>query len=76
MLTNTDYSDTEILLIDTPPGTSDEHISLMQFLEKLPKKIGIIVSTPNNLAIADVRKELNFCERTKLPLLGVVSNMH
>jgi len=76
MLTNTDFSDTEILIIDTPPGTSDEHISLLQFMEKLTQKSGIIVCTPNKLAIADVRKELNFCKKTKLEVKGVVSNMH
>lgn len=76
MLLNTDFSETEILVIDTPPGTSDEHISLMQFLERIPNKLGIVVCTPNKLAVADVRKELNFCQKTGLKVLGVVSNMH
>eukprot|EP00545_Synedropsis_sp_CCMP1620_P011726 CAMPEP_0119014434 /NCGR_PEP_ID=MMETSP1176-20130426/9734_1 /TAXON_ID=265551 /ORGANISM="Synedropsis recta cf, Strain CCMP1620" /LENGTH=368 /DNA_ID=CAMNT_0006967613 /DNA_START=32 /DNA_END=1138 /DNA_ORIENTATION=+ len=79
-LTETDWEgDTgglDYLIIDTPPGTSDEHISTVQFLQKANAVSGaVVVTTPEEVSMADVRKELNFCEKTKVPVLGVVENM-
>jgi Mrp family chromosome partitioning ATPase len=76
----------DYLLIDTPPGTSDEHISTVQYLQGALSGAGsenahshlagaIMVTTPEEVAMADVRKELNFCVKTKLPVLGIVENM-
>jgi len=66
----------DYLLVDTPPGTSDEHISTVQYLQKAGAVDGaIIVTTPEEVSLADVRKELNFCQKTKVPVLGVVENM-
>jgi len=76
----------DYLLIDTPPGTSDEHISTVQYLQGALNgitdanggaKLGgaIMVTTPEEVAMMDVRKELNFCTKTKLPVLGLVENM-
>ncbi|KEF63627.1 methionyl-tRNA synthetase [Exophiala aquamarina CBS 119918] len=89
---NTDY-----LLIDTPPGTSDEHIAIVEELHKLaadvqpitsangnlaldidprPKLSGaVVVTTPQAISTSDVRKELNFCVKTQVPVLGVIENM-
>ena len=72
---------TDYLLIDTPPGTSDEHISLVtQLLD--PEKVtssqtlsAVIVTTPQAIATADVRKELTFCQKVGLKVAGVVENM-
>ena len=64
--------------MDTPPGTSDEHISTVQYLQKAgPSTVSgaILVTTPEEVSMADVRKELNFCQKTKVPILGVVENM-
>lgn len=79
-LTDTDWEgDTgglDYLIIDTPPGTSDEHISTVQFLQKASAISGaVVVTTPEEVSMADVRKELNFCEKTKVPVLGIVENM-
>lgn len=79
-LTDTDWEgDTgglDYLVIDTPPGTSDEHISTVQFLQKAGAVSGaVVVTTPEEVSMADVRKELNFCEKTKVPVLGIVENM-
>lgn len=79
------------LLIDTPPGTSDEHISMMTNLldpSKLPPPVSspsnpraerrlaaVIVTTPQAISTSDVRKELTFCKKVGLPVLGVVENM-
>jgi Mrp family chromosome partitioning ATPase len=79
-LTETDWEgDTgglDYLIIDTPPGTSDEHISTVQFLQKANAVSGaVVVTTPEEVSMADVRKELNFCQKTKVPVLGLVENM-
>jgi len=66
----------DYLIIDTPPGTSDEHISTVQYLEKAGAVSGaVLVTTPEEVCMADVRKELNFCQKTKVPVMGVVENM-
>ena len=90
-LTSVLWGPTDYLLIDTPPGTSDEHISLVETLLKdvvtpLPSNTNgaaprpqlagaVIVTTPQAVAISDVRKELNFCGKTGVKVLGVVENM-
>ena len=90
-LTSVLWGPTDYLLIDTPPGTSDEHISLVETLLKdvtapLPSTTNgasprphlagaVIVTTPQAVAISDVRKELNFCGKTGVRVLGVVENM-
>ena len=79
-LTETDWSNGEdeymdYLIIDTPPGTSDEHISIVQFLQNLPSVHALVVTTPEEISMADVRKELNFCKKTNLNVLGIIENM-
>ena len=71
---------TDYLLIDTPPGTSDEHISLAETLlssSSTPGQLAgaVIVTTPQAVAVSDVRKELNFCAKVGVRVLGVVENM-
>lgn len=80
---------TDYLLIDTPPGTSDEHIALAEQLltlstadaataaqRNVPRLTGaVLVTTPQAVAISDVRKEANFCVKTSIPVLGVIENM-
>ena len=56
MWENLDY-----LIIDTPPGTSDEHISVIQYLAKTNLLGAVIVTTPQEVALLDVRKEIKFC---------------
>lgn len=74
----------DYLIVDTPPGTSDEHISIVQYLNDARPMMAdgasgasgaIVVTTPEEVSMADVRKELNFCKKTKVPVLGVVENM-
>lgn len=73
------WAPTDYLLIDTPPGTSDEHISLAETLQREAASGqvagAVVVTTPQAVATADVRKELNFCAKTGLRVLGVVENM-
>ncbi|CAG0893876.1 unnamed protein product [Darwinula stevensoni] len=74
-LRDVDWGDTEYLLIDTPPGTSDEHLSIVQYLLPAGLDGAIIITTPQEVALLDVRKEINFCHKVNLPILGVVENM-
>jgi Mrp family chromosome partitioning ATPase len=63
----------DYLVMDFPPGTGDEPLSMSQLL---PDADGaIIVTTPQNLSLNDVRKSINFCHQVKIPVLGVVENM-
>ena len=72
---NVAWGDLNYLLIDTPPGTSDEHISIAEQLRFCEPNGAIIVTTPQSVATADVKKELNFCRRVNLFILGVIENM-
>jgi len=74
-LTDVVWDDLDYLVIDTPPGTSDEHLSIIQYLKKANVAGAILVTTPQEVSLLDVRKELNFCVKTQIPILGVVENM-
>ena len=63
-LTDVDWGQLDYLIIDTPPGTSDEHISIVQYLKATNVDGAVIVTTPQEVAMADVRKEINFCKKT------------
>lgn len=66
----------DYLLIDTPPGTSDEHIAIAEELRwAQPLDGAIVVTTPQQVATADVRKEINFCKKVNFNVIGVVENM-
>ena len=67
------WGELDYLIIDSPPGTGDEPLSVAQLLEDADG--AIIVTTPQDVAIIDVRKAIAFCRQVKLPILGVVENM-
>ncbi|RNF17625.1 nucleotide-binding protein [Trypanosoma conorhini] len=70
------WGDLDIMLIDTPPGTSDEHITAASLLQQCGGVTGaVLITTPQLVAEADVRREVSFCQKAKLPLLGIVENM-
>jgi len=69
------WDDLDYLLIDTPPGTSDEHISIAEELKFANPDGAIIVTTPQNVATSDVKKEINFCKKVNFKPLGIVENM-
>ncbi|UZJ51191.1 hypothetical protein CBS101457_000511 [Exobasidium rhododendri] len=64
----------DYLIIDTPPGTSDEHISIMEFLHPFHPK-AILVTTPQAISLADNLRTLDFCKKTSLPIIGLIENM-
>lgn len=78
-LTDVAWGETDYLLIDTPPGTSDEHISVVEYLLQFARQDqlagAVVVTTPQAVATSDVRKELDFCKKTGIKILGIVENM-
>ncbi|KAJ1680276.1 cytosolic Fe-S cluster assembly factor cfd1 [Spiromyces aspiralis] len=74
-LTDVYWGELDYLLIDTPPGTSDEHLSVMEYLQEWNPDGAVLVTTPQLVALTDVRKEYTFCKRVMLPVLGVIENM-
>jgi len=73
-LRDVDFGETDHLVIDTPPGTSDEHLSIVQYLGA-GNAAAVIVTTPQEVALLDVRKEVNFCRKVHVPIIGVIENM-
>lgn len=66
----------DYLVVDTPPGTSDEHLSVVQYLKEGEGIDGaVLVTTPQEVSLQDVRKELDFCRKVGVKVLGVVENM-
>jgi ATP-binding protein involved in chromosome partitioning len=72
MLDEVDWAPLDILVLDLPPGTGDAQLTLVQ---RLPLAGVVIVSTPQALALADVRRGLAMFEKTHAPVLGIVENM-
>ena len=72
MMRDVDWSGVDILIIDTPPGTGDAHLSLIQ-----TKRLSgaVIVSTPQEMALADVRRGVELFRKTNVPIVGVLENM-
>lgn len=62
----------DYLIIDSPPGTGDEPMSVAQ---TIPEAKALIVTTPQEISLADVRKSINFCQKIHLDILGLVENM-
>lgn len=56
-------------------GTSDEHITVMENLRNVESCSAIIVTTPQEVAIEDVRKEITFCKKTGMRIMGIIENM-
>jgi ATP-binding protein involved in chromosome partitioning len=72
LITDVDWGDLDILFIDTPPGTGEVQLTLVQ---RLPLDGVVIVSTPQEVALADVRRGVAMFRKTAVPVLGVIENM-
>ena len=68
----TDPRPLDVLFIDMPPGTGDIHLTIAQ---KVSLTGGLIVSTPQDLALIDARKGMTFFDKLNVPILGLVENM-
>ncbi|XP_043703745.1 cytosolic Fe-S cluster assembly factor NBP35-like [Telopea speciosissima] len=69
------WGELDYLVVDAPPGISEEHISIVQLLQVTGIDGAIIVTTPQEVSLIDVRKEVSFCKKVGVPVLGVVENM-
>lgn len=72
LLRDVEWGELDFLFIDSPPGTGDEPLSICQ---TITADGAVLVTTPQQVAISDVRRSVSFCRKLKLPILGVVENM-
>ena len=72
-LTDFQWEELDYLVVDCPPGTGDEPLSIIQLLERVDG--AVIVTTPQDLAILDVKKSVNFAQKMGVDILGIVENM-
>lgn len=71
-LRDVDWGELDYLVVDLPPGTGDIQLTLVQ---KVPVSGAVVVSTPQNVALIDVKKAVDMFQRVNIPLLGMVENM-
>ena len=74
-LKDVEWGDLDYLLVDTPPGTSDEHLSVNSYLKESGVDGAVVVTTPQEVSLLDVRKEIDFCKKAGIKILGIVENM-
>ena len=72
LLREVEWAETNVMVVDMPPGTGDAQLTLAQ---NTPLSGAVIVSTPQDLALIDARKGINMFKKTNVPLLGIVENM-
>lgn len=72
-LQDVDWGDLDFLVVDCPPGTGDEPLSVLQLLGK--DAATVIVTTPQAVAVDDVRRSVGFCHTLDNPMLGLIENM-
>jgi Mrp family chromosome partitioning ATPase len=71
-ISDIDWMELDYLVIDSPPGTGDEPLTVAQ---TIPDAKALIVTTPQEVSLADVRKSINFCRQVNMEILGLVENM-
>jgi Mrp family chromosome partitioning ATPase len=75
-LSEVDWGTLDYLIIDSPPGTSDEHLSVSTYLSSSGGSWGaVLISTPQEVSLLDVRKQISFCKKMNIPIIGVIENM-
>ena len=72
LMAQTDWQELDYLIIDTPPGTGDAQLTLLQ---RLPLNAAIIVTTPQDVSISDTKKGIEMIKRLELPIIGLIENM-
>jgi ATP-binding protein involved in chromosome partitioning len=71
-ISDIEWDNSDYLIIDSPPGTGDEPLTVAQVI---PDTKAIIVTTPQEISLADVRKSINFCRQVNMQILGLIENM-
>jgi len=75
-LSDVRWGELDYLVVDTPPGTSDEHLSLLEHMAPVHSRLSaVIVTTPQAVALMDAMKCLSFTRTVNLPVLGLIENM-
>ncbi len=72
LISEVNWEELDYLIIDSPPGTGDEPLTIAQ---TIPSAKAVIVTTPQEVALADVRKSLHFCSQLNIEILGIIENM-
>ena len=72
-ISDIDWGDLDLLIVDSPPGTGDEPLTVAQ---TIPDAEALIITTPQEISLADVRKSINFCRQVKMQIIGVIENMN
>jgi len=72
-ITEVDWGYLDFLVVDSPPGTGDEPLSIAQMTAK--KAVAVVVTTPQRVSVDDVRKCVTFCRKVELPIAGIIENM-
>tara|TARA_B100001013_G_scaffold344024_1_gene273151 strand:- start:1287 stop:2111 length:825 start_codon:yes stop_codon:yes gene_type:complete len=72
LLSQTDWQELDYLIVDTPPGTGDVQLTLLQ---RMPLSATIVVTTPQKVSVSDTRKGIEMINKLKIPILGLVENM-
>jgi ATP-binding protein involved in chromosome partitioning len=72
MLTDVEWGELDVLVVDLPPGTGDAQLTMAQ---RVPLAGAVIVSTPQDIALLDARKALNMFRKVDVPVLGIIENM-
>ena len=72
LLSKTDWGELDYLIVDTPPGTGDAQLTLLQ---RIPLTTSIVVTTPQNVSISDCRRGIEMIKKFNLPITGLVENM-
>ncbi|MCG3223652.1 MAG: Mrp/NBP35 family ATP-binding protein [Candidatus Heimdallarchaeota archaeon] len=73
LLAEVNWGELDFLIVDLPPGSSDEPLSIVQTIKDLDGMI--VVTTPQDVSLLDVSKSVNFAEVTKVPIIGIIENM-
>ena len=71
--TDFEWEELDYLIVDCPPGTGDEPLSVIQTLEHVDGTV--MVTTPQDVALIDVKKSVSFSEKMNVPILGIIENM-
>ena len=72
LLSQTDWGELDYLIVDTPPGTGDVQLTLLQ---KIPLTSALVVTTPQKVAISDCKKGIEMIRKLDLPISGLIENM-
>jgi ATP-binding protein involved in chromosome partitioning len=72
-ISEVDWGELDFLIVDAPPGTGDEPLSICQMAP--PRSQAIIVTTPQQVALRDVKKSIRFCRNLEMPIFGIIENM-